>query len=215
MRFFLTTVAFLFVLNTFSQINPCDQEEAILVQAFAYGYTPNELTIEVGQTVAWLNIQGFHDVNGDVNSLTSELFNNPESFYLPPVSASSEVHECIGSHTFTIPGIYFYDCSTGNHAQKGMVGTIIVNEPQTIVNELEALSVLIYPNPVSNSLTINLSDLTGVDTTIKLYDSSGKQVFEKKSSSTLQVDVSAYAKGLYTLELSNSEKVLRTQVVVE
>jgi plastocyanin len=215
MRLFLTTVACLLALSAFSQITPCDQEDAILVQAFAYGYSPQELTIEVGQTVAWLNIQGFHDVNGDVNSITNELFNNPESFYLPPVSASSESQECIGDHTFTIPGIYFYDCSTGNHAQKGMVGTIIVNELQTTVNELEALSVLIYPNPVSNSLTINLADLTGVDTIIKLYDSSGKLVFEKKSSSTLQVDVSAYAKGLYTLELSNSDKVLRTQVVVE
>jgi plastocyanin len=215
MKLFMTSVACLLAISAYSQTSPCDQEDAILVQTFAYGYTPQELTIEVGQTVAWLNIQGFHDVNGDVNSITNELFNNPESFYIPPVSASSESHECIGSHVFTIPGIYFYDCSTGNHAQKGMVGTIIVNEPQTIVNELEALSVLIYPNPVSNSLTINLSDLTGVDTTIKLYDSSGKQVFEKKSSSTLQVDVSAYAKGLYTLELSNSDKVLRTQVVVE
>ena len=93
-----------------------------------------------------------------------------------------------------------------------MVGTIIVNEPQTIVNELEALSVLIYPNPTSNNLTIDLAYLTDFDTTIKLYDSSGKQVFEKKSSSTLQVDVSAYAKGLYTLELSNSEKVLRNDL---
>lgn len=215
MRFFLTTVAFLFVLNTFSQINPCDQEEAILVQAFAYGYTPNELTIEVGQTVAWLNIQGFHDVNGDVNSITSELFNNPESFYLPPVSASSEVHECIGSHTFTIPGIYFYDCSTGNHAQKGMVGTIIVNEPPTIVNDLEDFSVLVYPNPVSNILTINLSDFSGDVATTKLYDYYGKLVFEKESSSIIKVDVSDYAHGFYALELSNSYKVLRTQIVVE
>ena len=215
MRFFLTTVACLLALNAFSQMTPCDQEDAILVQTFAYGYTPQELTIEVGQTVAWLNIQGFHDVNGDVNSITSELFNNPESFYLPPVSASSESPECIGSHIFTIPGIYLYDCSMGNHAQKGMVGTIIVNEPQATVNDLEALSVLVYPNPVSNILTINLSDFRGVDTTIKLYDSSGKLVFEKKSSSTLHVDVFAYAKGLYTLEISNSDKVLRTQVVVE
>jgi hypothetical protein len=103
----------------------------------------------------------------------------------------------------------------GNHAQKGMVGTIIVTEPQTTVNDLEPLSVLVYPNPVSNILTINLSDFRGVDTTIKLYDSSGKLVFEKKSSSTLHVDVFAYAKGLYTLEISNSDKVLRTQVVVE
>ena len=87
--------------------------------------------------------------------------------------------------------------------------------PHTIVDELEALLVLIYPNPASNSLTVDLGDLTGVNTTIKLYDSSSKLVFEKQSSSTLLIDVSIYAKGLYTLELSNSDKVLRSQVVIE
>jgi len=83
------------------------------------------------------------------------------------------------------------------------------------VDELEALSVLIYPNPASNNLTIDLGDLTGLNTTIKLYDSSSKLVFEKQSTSTLFIDVSVYAKGLYTLELSTSDKVLRSQVVIE
>jgi plastocyanin len=215
MKNLITALACLLAINAISQISPCDQEDAILVQAFAYGYTPQELTIEVGQMVGWLNIQGFHDVNGDVNSITSELFNNPESFYRPPVSGSSEEPECMGYFTFTIPGIYFYDCSMGNHAQKGMAGTITVTESPTKVNELEALSVLIYPNPTSNSLTIDLANLTGVDTIIKIYDSSGKLVLEKMSSSTQQIDLSAYAKGLYTLELANSDKVIRTQVVVE
>jgi len=75
--------------------------------------------------------------------------------------------------------------------------------------------VLIYPNPASNNLTIDLGDLTGLNTTIKLYDSSSKLVFEKQSSSTLLIDVSDYAKGLYTLELSNTDKVYRSQVVIE
>ena len=43
-----------------------------------------------------------------------------------------------------------------------------------ILDELEVLSVLIYPNPVSNNLTVDLGDLNGVNTTIKLYDSSSK-----------------------------------------
>ena len=80
MKLFMTSVACLLAISAYSQTSPCDQEDAILVQTFAYGYTPQELTIDVGQTVAWLNIQGFHDVNGDVNSITNELFNNPESF---------------------------------------------------------------------------------------------------------------------------------------
>ena len=88
-------------------------------------------------------------------------------------------------------------------------------QSNSLVNELEALSVLIYPNPASNNLTIDLGDLTGVSTTIKLFDSSSKLVIEKQSTSTLMIDVSVYAKGLYTLELSTSDKVLRSQVVVE
>jgi hypothetical protein len=87
--------------------------------------------------------------------------------------------------------------------------------PHTIADELEALAVLIYPNPASNNLTIDLGALTGLNTTIKLYDSSSKLVFEKQSTSTLLIDVSGYAKGLYTLELSTSDKVLRSQVVIE
>ena len=85
----------------------------------------------------------------------------------------------------------------------------------TLANELEVLSVLIYPNPSSDNLTIDLGDLTGLNTLIKLYDASSKLIFEKQSSSTLLIDVSGYSKGLYTLELSNSDKVLRSQVVIE
>ena len=72
-----------------------------------------------------------------------------------------------------------------------------------------------YPNPVSFILTVDLGDFNGVNTAIKLYDSSSKLVFEKQSSSTLKIDVSVFAKGLYTLELSTSDKVLRSQVVLE
>ena len=91
-------------------------------------------------------------------------------------------------------------------------------EPTSIpfsVHENNLMSFSIYPNPASNNLTIDLGDLAGVSTTIKLYDSSSKLVFEKLSSATLQIDVSVFAKGLYTLELSTSDKVLRSQVVLE
>ena len=73
----------------------------------------------------------------------------------------------------------------------------------------------IYPNPTSNNLTIDLGDLNEFNTTIKLYDSSSKLVFEKELTSTLTIDVSGFAKGLYTLELSTSDTVLRSQVVIE
>jgi len=85
----------------------------------------------------------------------------------------------------------------------------------TRIDELESLSVIIYPNPTSNILTVDLGDLNGVNTTIKLYDSSSKLIFDKQSTSTLTIDVSGLARGMYSLELSTDEQVLRSQVIIE
>jgi hypothetical protein len=91
-------------------------------------------------------------------------------------------------------------------------------EPTSIpssVHDNNLLSCSIFPNPASNNLTVDLGDLNGVNTTIKLYDSSSKLVFEKRSLSTLMIDVSGFAKGMYSLELSTDEQVLRSQVVID
>ena len=105
--------------------NACNVDAVIEVEAFMYGYDPQNITIDVGQAVAWSNIEGFHDVNFDISSISGESFGNPESFYLPAVSGDAS-GVCIGSYTFNVPGVYSYDCSIGNHAANGMVGTVTV-----------------------------------------------------------------------------------------
>ena len=87
-------------------------------------FTPENLTIEQGDIVVWINDSGCHDVNGATNSITEEPFNNPESF---ASEMTCEVGAEIFSFTFNIPGQYNYDCSVGSHAANGMVGTVIVN----------------------------------------------------------------------------------------
>ena len=106
-------------------------------------------------------------------------------------------------------------CGTWNGGIPSPITYTTGNCSGSKVDELEAFSVLIYPNPASNNLTIDLGDLTGVNTAIKLYDSYSKLVFEKHSSSTLLIDVSRYSKGLYNLEIFTSDKVLRSKLVIE
>ena len=91
------------------------------VDAYNYAYSPSSLTINQGDTVTWINTAGFHDVNGDINSLTGTSFNNPVSFYLSPVTSP----DTIGSYVFQVPGVYDYDCSIGNHTS-GMVASVTV-----------------------------------------------------------------------------------------
>ena len=110
-----------------AQDNPCGVE-GVVVEASNYQYAPAALEIEAGQTVAWVNVGGFHDVNG-VESSIGENWNNPETFSTGAVSGNME-GVCIGTHTFTVEGTYDYDCSIGNHAANGMVATITVNPAQ-------------------------------------------------------------------------------------
>ena len=94
------------------------------VNAGGYYYTPTDLTIELGDSVVWINDGGFHDVNGDINSITGEPYNNPETFDSEATNVAGAV---IFSYKFTVEGTYNYDCSVGSHAANGMVGSVIVN----------------------------------------------------------------------------------------
>ena len=86
------------------------------INAGSYYYNPSSLTISVGDTVEWINDGGNHDVNADINSQTNMSFNNPVSFQS---AATSTVGAVIHTQIFSIPGIYNYDCSIGNHAAAG------------------------------------------------------------------------------------------------
>ena len=91
------------------------------VNAGSFYYAPQVLTVNIGDTVYWVNEGGFHNVNFVENTVSGENFNNPESFVSPPTSDAA-----MYSYVFTVEGTYQYDCSVGAHAANGMVGTIIV-----------------------------------------------------------------------------------------
>jgi len=103
------------------------------VNAGSYYYTPSALTINQGDTVKWINDGGTHDVNADINSITSVSFNNPVSFQS---IATSSVGAVIYTYVFTVPGTYNYDCSIGSHAQAGMVGSITVNSASNSIYDI-------------------------------------------------------------------------------
>jgi plastocyanin len=96
---------------------------AFTVNAGNFYYAPTELTINVGDTVYWVNDGGFHNVNFSTNTVTGNPYNNPESFVSNPTS-DTEIY----SYVFNTAGTYQYDCSVGSHAANGMIGTIIVLE---------------------------------------------------------------------------------------
>lgn len=79
-------------------------------------FTPDELTIEVGETVEWVFEGGGHNVFVSEAPEESD-WDGTEGHGTHP---QGHVHK----QQFTVPGVYEYNCSP--HSHLGMVGTVIV-----------------------------------------------------------------------------------------
>lgn len=86
------------------------------VTASGFSFTPQNLTINLGETVQWDNSSGIHNVNGSQATYPG----NPEGFF----SGSPANAPWSFSHTFNTPGVYNYQCD--QHVGLGMTGTITV-----------------------------------------------------------------------------------------
>tara|TARA_B100002051_G_scaffold179707_2_gene170150 strand:+ start:1950 stop:3881 length:1932 start_codon:yes stop_codon:yes gene_type:complete len=111
--------------------NIANTQTTHVVNSGNFYYAPSSLNINIGDTVKWLNDGGFHNVNFDINTITGASFNNPQSFISSPTSNID-----MYSHVFAVPGTYNYDCSVGQHAANGMVGTIVVNSNSNTIYDI-------------------------------------------------------------------------------
>jgi uncharacterized surface protein with fasciclin (FAS1) repeats/plastocyanin len=121
---FLIALSTLVSLLCHNVIAQCDADHTVLLTNFEF--TPSELVISPGETVAFINIQGDHTVNGITNTVTEEPFGNPEEFFLEQTTGSSS-GVCMGVLTFEELGLYNFDCSLDFNAQLGMNLTIDVD----------------------------------------------------------------------------------------
>ena len=84
------------------------------VNAGSMYFYPQDLVINEGDSIEFVNDGGYHDV---------VITSGPEMLSLPACSGPCY----IGVLVFNSPGTYDYECSIGSHASQGMIGTITVN----------------------------------------------------------------------------------------
>ena len=154
-------------------------------------FTPQNITINVGETVTWTNTGGFHNVNG-----TQATFpNNPESF------GNNTGTGWTYMHTFNIPGSYDYQCDP--HFTLGMTGTVTVNPVGTGIQDKDGSTAnifkSIFPSPASELVTIEFNadifkDLQNAE--LSVYNLRGELIATQLiTGDQMQVDVSALSSG--------------------
>jgi plastocyanin len=115
--FFLTALILLISTPVFGQVKH-------VISVTKNKFTPQVLTIAVGDTVEWRNTDGFHNVNGTQTTYPM----NPESF------GNNTGTGWTYKHVFITSGKYDYQCDP--HVGLGMVGTVTVVDSSTTIHEI-------------------------------------------------------------------------------
>jgi plastocyanin len=184
-----------FILSSFTIFAQTTHD--VTVQNFSF--SPQSLTITVGDIVKWTNISGTHNVLANDNSFTS---GNPA----PAIWTYT--------HTFTSAGNFPYYCEP--HLSMGMTGTIIVQNPVSVEDEFVVDQFKLeqnYPNPFNPSTRISYSVPTSTFVNLKVFDIIGNEVAtlvnkeQPAGSYQIDFDASKLTGGVYFYQLTTNEFV--------
>lgn len=93
----------------------------------------------------------------------------------------------------------------------------ILLEPVSSSNIAESDEVVIYPNPTSESLFVNLENLSDYQqSSIGLFAADGKLIFERENSNaTSTFDVKHLPQGVYILQVKTANAILTKKVIIQ
>jgi len=82
--------------------------------------------------------------------------------------------------------------------------------------EYKISSILIYPNPATNQLTIDQQGASGKELTVKIFNPQGQLVYQcAMSNEQLKIDINSYSKGVYFINLTDGEQVVNRKFIKE
>jgi len=169
-------------------------------------YSPQSLTIDVGDIVRWTNTSGTHNVNG-----TTTLFpGNPEGF----TSGSPASGNWSFQFTFTIAGVYNYHCTQQGHSATQFGTITVVNT--TSVNEAGPWGgISLYPNPTENELTVELGGASIASVHVIAAD--GRVILSPTltRSDRPVIDLRSISAGMYWLRLTDVNGKVHTRSFVK
>lgn len=196
MKYVITFICLLSLTITFAQTT-----HDVTVQNFSF--SPQSLTINVGDAVRWTNVSGLHNVLADDGSFTSGN----------PAPATWEY-----TFTFTAAGNNPYYCEPhGGPGGSGMSGVVIVQNPvsvdddKIIADKFELKQN--YPNPFNPSTRINYSVPSTSIVNLKVYDILGNEVAvlvnEEKQAGNYEMNFNAseLTGGVYFYQLTTNSFV--------
>lgn len=166
------------------------------VSIVGFSFSPDDLTISVGDTVRWTNDGGFHNVVADDNSFTN---------------GSPSTAPWVFIQVFDTEGDFRYYCSQhGGPGGAGMSGIIRVGSATDVNDDVAKIDFVLkqnYPNPFNPSTTIQYSIPQNEYVTLKVYSVTGALVkeliseYQPVGNYIVELNFSDLSSGVYFYQL--------------
>jgi PKD repeat protein len=162
-------------------------------------FTANQTQITVGGTVDFTDLS--------TNTPTAWTWSTTPStdvVYVNSTSATSQNP----SLQFNAPGLYTITLTSSNAAGNGSTETktdyIEVTIDDAGLNAVDNNSILVYPNPTSDNVTIDMSSLN-TPAAIVVKDVAGQIVLQKSGQGKMVLDLSKLTNGIYFVAVENEQ----------
>ncbi len=154
-------------------------------------------------------------INGNIVQFNNTSFNATDySWDFGDASNSSQTNP---AHTYSSIGQYVVSLTAGNACKSFVVfDTIQINNITGVSSLDENHSILIYPNPAKDILTVEIKNKIGNKIDIRFYNSFGQLVISKQTlnETEFQLDVSRMNSGLYAIIIYENNKIVVSEKIV-
>lgn len=185
-----------FLLAVFILSSSLAFSEVWIITNSGHAFTPDNLTIEEGDTVIF-QLTTDHDAR----QVSQETWNANGT---QPLSGGFQT--AMGGDTIfpsQLPvGTHYYVCTP--HASEGMKGVITVTTA-TRVEEFPDIKIALYPNPSSELITVEGTELLG-SSSFAIYDQTGRLCLTGiLNTDAAAIDIRSLSPGVYILRIGDYE----------
>lgn len=108
---------------------------------------------------------------------------------------------------------YMYHCHMLHHEDDGMMGSFrVIDTTSTGIADMDfENSFSVFPIPVTRLL--NISSHTNMIFSVSIFNSLGENIYSAQAGSTLQIETSNFAPGLYYIQIKSQNKFITKKII--
>lgn len=158
--------------------------------------------------------------NGDDNELFYVQRSLGDTLHFERINVVWATQKSVGENKYSLPDNNTYDGVSYYRLQLLLSNGSLLYSNTAPIKGYDNVVFALYPNPVLNKLILTLSSKAEGMASTNIFDAAGKAVYQRsifinKGSTLQELDVTPFAKGIFTLKVLMPDKQIRVRKFIK